>query len=231
VVKTHGALAIAALVLTLTMSAATVARHANAGEPEGRPASDAETAEFAAVISQYQYVHFRASVDGDLSEYPHLFANDPAVDVARYSPDCPPLIEQEHDGVAEALASLGVSTSEDARNVPVGLLSCVIAEQIDYHRNVSAWKEAQDEAAREGRQPSTQDLAAGIRPVEPISADDWSNDPIYVISAQLRGENDAHVVYAGSPAEQHPSPLFHLLMTRIDGTWHITAAWTSFKSA
>jgi hypothetical protein len=208
--------------LGMLAAAFAAASLAQADQPAPRTASGAQEEEFVALWKQYRKIYFDASVTGDVSLYPTVFANDPAVDVAALMPDCIPLINQERAGVAASLTALGLPPK-----VETGWLSCAVAEQLDYHRNVEAWQEVKAAASAQGRQPSTQALPNGSRPVEPTNADEWVEEPIYVIKAEMLGENQARVAFAGIPKEENPELLFNLFFSRIDNQWYITAMWTT----
>lgn len=189
----------------------------------------ADIERFRQLVQRYQSVYAHASVTRDVSTYPSVFYNDPEFDLSEYTPGCFPLIDDERSETDAILDQL------DARpqGNDIGLLSCMIAEMVGYHRNVTSWEAEVARAAAEGRSPSPASLDEGGVPMErAVQADAeqtarWDG-PRYVLEAVYL--DDAHVrfAYAEAPLEQTPEVIYHLLFTNVNGEWLISAIWTSF---
>lgn len=189
-----------------------------------RALKPAEIEQFRQLIRQYHEVRTHAVLTGDVTEYPDIFYNDPAFDLRQYTPGCFPLIYVERSETNAILKQMD--------NRPVGskngLLSCMIAEMIDYHRNANAWEIEVKQAEAEGRNPSIANLENGLVPINRArKATDWSG-PKYAIEAIYLDDTHVRFTYAAAPIEELPDVVYHLIFTNVRGRWLLSAEWTSF---
>lgn len=188
-----------------------------------------EVEHFRQLVQRYQTVYAHASVTGDVSEYPSVFYNDPTFDLKEYTPGCFPLIDDEKSETDAILSQF----DSRPKGSDTGLLSCMIAEMVSYHRNVDAWQAEVDQAKAEGRNPSASNLDEGIVPMEPAQPEDaaqtasWDG-PKHVIEAVYLDDSHVRFTYAEIPVEEDPGIVYHLLFTHVDGSWLISAIWNSF---
>ena len=183
------------------------------------------------LIQRYQRVHAQASVTGDVSKYPSVFYNDPAFDLAEYTPGCFPLVEDENTETQEILTEI----APDQVGGQPGMLSCMIAEMVSYHRNVSAWAAEVARAEAEERAPSPGNLDGGVTPMEAARHADadavasWEG-PRHIIEAVYLDASHIRFAYAEAPLEETPEVIFNFLITSVNGDWSISAMWNSFPA-
>lgn len=168
---------------------------------------------FEALLRKDERMLFEAMVNGDVSQFPTLYYNDPRVDL---NDDFDAILERSGNRANGLIASLAAGPV-GAEN---GYLTAQVAIILERQDNIEAWEAAQRKAAAEGREPTLADMPNGEIPYVKKTEDQWVDVPFYVFDVKIDGDQaTAKLTY--EPPETAAMVLTYSF-TQVDGRWYIS---------